>query len=51
MAHQRAEYLDAGMNGLVGKPISQAALLAEIDRVIAETGAFDAAGAVAAEAG
>lgn len=30
LSHQRAAYLDAGMDGVVGKPISPAALLAEI---------------------
>jgi len=30
LAHQRASYLDAGMDGVVGKPISPAALVAEI---------------------
>ncbi len=34
MAHQRAEYMGAGMNGVVAKPISPAALLAEIARAI-----------------
>jgi CheY-like chemotaxis protein len=33
LPHQRQAYLDAGMNGVVGKPISPAALLAEISRV------------------
>jgi CheY-like chemotaxis protein len=36
MVHQRAEYLAAGMNGVIAKPISPAALLAEIARVISE---------------
>jgi two-component system, sensor histidine kinase len=36
MVHQRAEYLAAGMNGVIAKPISPAALLAEIARVIAQ---------------
>nr|MEA2797022.1 hypothetical protein [Phenylobacterium sp.] len=35
MVHQRAEYLAAGMNGVVAKPISPAALLTEIARVLA----------------
>jgi len=35
MVHQRTEYLAAGMNGVVAKPISPGALLAEIGRVIA----------------
>ena len=30
LAHQRLSYLDAGMDGVVGKPISPSALLAEI---------------------
>ena len=37
MAHQRKSYLAAGMNGVVGKPISPAALLMEIARVLSET--------------
>jgi PAS domain S-box-containing protein len=36
MVHQRREYLAAGMNGVVAKPISAVALLGEIGRVIAE---------------
>jgi PAS domain S-box-containing protein len=36
MTHQRVEYLAAGMNGVVGKPITPAALLNEIARVIGE---------------
>jgi len=36
MVHQRLEYLAAGMNGVVGKPISPSVLLAEIARVVAE---------------
>jgi len=35
MAHQRQAYLAAGMDGVVAKPISPAALLAEIARLIA----------------
>jgi len=35
LAHQRADYLRAGMNGVVGKPISPNALLAEIARLAA----------------
>ena len=35
MAHQRAEYTAAGMNGLVAKPLSPAALLSEISLVLA----------------
>jgi PAS domain S-box-containing protein len=41
MAHQRANYLAAGMNGVVSKPLSPAALLAEIGR-IAEAPAAEA---------
>ena len=33
MAHQRRTYLEAGMNGVVAKPIAPAALVAEIARV------------------
>jgi PAS domain S-box-containing protein len=33
LAHQRQEYLDAGMDGVVAKPISPAALLTEIARL------------------
>jgi CheY-like chemotaxis protein len=36
MVHQRAEYLAAGMDGVVAKPISPGALLSEIARVIAQ---------------
>jgi CheY-like chemotaxis protein len=32
LAHQRRSYLDAGMDGVVGKPIAPSALLAEIGR-------------------
>ncbi|MGA0605657.1 PAS domain-containing protein [Phenylobacterium sp. VNQ135] len=35
LSHQRQSYLDAGMDGVVGKPISPAALLAEIARLSA----------------
>jgi CheY-like chemotaxis protein len=35
MVHQRAEYLAAGMNGVVAKPISPGALMTEIARVLA----------------
>ena len=34
MAHQRAQYMAAGMNGVVAKPISPSALLAEIARLM-----------------
>jgi PAS domain S-box-containing protein len=37
LSHQRQSYLEAGMNGVVGKPISPAALLAEIARLGAQT--------------
>jgi PAS domain S-box-containing protein len=33
LAHQRLSYLEAGMDGVVGKPISPAALLTEIARL------------------
>jgi len=33
LAHQRQSYLDAGMDGVVGKPISPSALLTEIARL------------------
>jgi CheY-like chemotaxis protein len=36
LAHQRDTYLAAGMDGVVGKPISPAALLTEIARLAAE---------------
>jgi CheY-like chemotaxis protein len=49
MVHQRAEYLAAGTNGVVGKPISPAQLLSEIARVVAE--GDDAEVRAAAEAG
>jgi PAS domain S-box-containing protein len=35
LAHQRQAYLDAGMDGVVGKPISPGALLAEIAQAAA----------------
>jgi len=41
MVHQRAEYLAAGMNGIVAKPISPAALLGEIARLMAEGAAAE----------
>ena len=37
MAHQREAYMTAGMDGLVAKPISPSALVAEIVRVAQET--------------
>jgi CheY-like chemotaxis protein len=33
LSHQRKAYLDAGMDGVVGKPISPGLLLAEIARL------------------
>ena len=33
LEHQRQAYLDCGMDGVVGKPIAPAALLAEIRRL------------------
>jgi signal transduction histidine kinase/CheY-like chemotaxis protein len=38
MAHQRDTYLAAGMNGVVAKPISPSALVAEIARLATEGG-------------
>jgi PAS domain S-box-containing protein len=38
LAHQRQSYLDAGMDGVVGKPISPGALLAELARISGEGG-------------
>ena len=35
LAHQRRAYLDAGMDGVVGKPISPGTLLREIARLSA----------------
>jgi len=43
LAHQRREYLAAGMNGVVGKPISPEALLTEIARLSRETPVVDEA--------
>ena len=37
MVHQRTEYLAAGMDGVVAKPISPAALITEITRLMKET--------------
>jgi PAS domain S-box-containing protein len=39
MSHQREAYVAAGMDGLVAKPISPAALVAEISRVMSQSGA------------
>jgi len=33
LAHQRSSYADAGMDGVVAKPVSAGALIAEIARV------------------
>jgi CheY-like chemotaxis protein len=38
MAHQRQDYLNAGMNGVVGKPINPSVLLAEIARLAGAAG-------------
>jgi CheY-like chemotaxis protein len=38
MSHQQRAYLEAGMTGVVAKPISPAALIAEIARVMSESG-------------
>lgn len=37
LSHQRQSYLEAGMDGVVGKPISPAVLLAEISRLARRT--------------
>jgi CheY-like chemotaxis protein len=34
LSHQKRRYLDAGMDGVVGKPISPGALIAEIARLM-----------------
>ncbi|HEY9235507.1 MULTISPECIES: PAS domain-containing hybrid sensor histidine kinase/response regulator [Phenylobacterium] len=47
LAHQQAGYLQAGMDGVVGKPISPAALLAEIVRLAESQVRQDGAGAAA----
>ncbi|MFC3067866.1 PAS domain-containing hybrid sensor histidine kinase/response regulator [Phenylobacterium soli] len=39
LSHQQRHYLDAGMDGVVGKPISPAALVAEIARLSQVAGA------------
>jgi PAS domain S-box-containing protein len=41
LAHQRRAYLDAGMDGVVGKPISPGVLLREIARLSAPVDAFE----------
>jgi CheY-like chemotaxis protein len=43
LAHQQRRYLDAGMDGVVGKPISPAALMAEILRLTQPSAAGDRA--------
>ncbi|OIQ67391.1 autoinducer 2 sensor kinase/phosphatase LuxQ [mine drainage metagenome] len=43
MVHQQTAYLAAGMNGVVAKPISAAALLTEIARLMADAEAAPAA--------
>ena len=45
LAHQRQSYLEAGMDGVVGKPISPATLLAEIARLSGATSADNEAAA------
>jgi PAS domain S-box-containing protein len=45
LAHQRRAYLDAGMDGVVGKPISPGVLLREIARISAAPPASDEAAA------
>ena len=39
LAHQRQSYLDAGMDGVVGKPVSPGALLVEISEAFARCAA------------
>lgn len=39
MAHQRAEYEQAGMNGIVSKPISPASLVSEVLKQLGHAGA------------
>jgi len=41
LAHQQRRYLDAGMDGVVGKPISPGALIAEIARLMEPAAAAD----------
>jgi PAS domain S-box-containing protein len=48
LAHQRQAYLEAGMNGVVAKPISPTALLAEISRLGEEIAADQDGGEEAA---
>ena len=42
LAHQRRAYLDAGMDGVVGKPVSPGSLLREIARLSAAAADDDA---------
>jgi CheY-like chemotaxis protein len=37
MSHQISEYLEAGMDGVVAKPVQMDSLLAEIERVLTQT--------------
>jgi PAS domain S-box-containing protein len=48
LAHQRTAYLDAGMDGVVGKPISPPLLLAELARVCGAQAELDLADEAAA---
>ena len=48
LAHQRRAYLDAGMDGVVGKPISPGVLLREIARLSAPVETDDEAEAAVA---
>jgi CheY-like chemotaxis protein len=41
LSHQQRRYLDAGMDGVVGKPISPGALIAEIARLTEPSAAPD----------
>jgi PAS domain S-box-containing protein len=41
LSHQKRRYLDAGMDGVVGKPISPGALIAEIARLVQAVAAPD----------
>jgi CheY-like chemotaxis protein len=40
MSHQISEYLEAGMDGVVAKPLQMASLLAEIERVLTQPAAI-----------
>jgi PAS domain S-box-containing protein len=48
LSHQRTAYLEAGMDGVVGKPISPPVLLAELARVCAESAEEETADEAAA---